>query len=228
VETAVGLGCVLLGIGFIVLLVVLARRSAQRERERLHRLHGWAKRHGWTVTYRPAVTWSARLPGANGRGISLAISGVVNGRPVSVAEYSYTETSTSTSTDASGHTSTSTSSTTHHLIVTVVRVPRSYPAVSVLPRGALSKLGRSLFGDGATATGHAEFDRAFRVRSKVPQVAVGVVGPALIAEHLAGRLPAWSLYGDELLVYQPGRLLDPERIPALTGPLLRVAELLHR
>jgi hypothetical protein len=156
------------------------------------------------------------------------LSGVVDGWPVSVADYSYTETQVSTSTDANGNPTTSTTTPTHRFVVTVVRLARPYPAISVQPRGALSRLGRTVFGDGATATGHDAFDRRFRVRTPQPGMVPSVIGPALMAEHLADRLPSWSMYGPELLAYQQGRIGEPEGIPALAAPLLRVADHLHR
>lgn len=227
-DWAIGLGCALLLITVVVLLVLLARYRAQQERERLQRVHDWAEQHGWAVTYAPPVAWGARLPGGNRRGVSLAVSGQLHGYPVSVADYSYTETTTSTSTDANGHTTTSTTSTTHHLVVTVVRVPGSYPAVAVQPRGAMSKLGRAMFGDSVTAIGNDAFDRAFRVATRTPQAVPQLIGPALAAEHLAGRAPMWSLSGNELMTYRSGRIDDPAAVPVLAGHLVRVAQLLHR
>ena len=91
------------------------------------------------------------------------LSGVVDTYPVSVAEYSYTRTSTSTTRNADGTSSTSTSSTTYHFVVVVVRLPRPGPSVEVQPRHGLSKLGRAIFGDRATAIGYEPFDRAFRI-----------------------------------------------------------------
>jgi hypothetical protein len=50
----------------------------------------------------------------------------------------------------------------------------------------------------------------------------------LAGEHVAGRVPPWSLQGAELLTYQSGRLDDPERIAGVAAPLIRVATLLGR
>ncbi len=212
----------------VALIVVAAVISARRERERRERLRHWATRYEWAYVERPAVDWTARLPGRNRRGVSLLLSGVLDGHPVSVAEYSYTETHTSTTHNASGTTSTSTSSTTHHFVVVVVRLPRPGPSVEVVPRHGLSKLGRALFGDRPTALGYEPFDRAFRIAAKDPGAARYLVGPALAGEHIAGRVPAWSLHGTELVTYRSGRLGPPEQIPDLVAPLLRVATLLGR
>ncbi len=160
------------------------------------------------------------LAGA-GRGISLLVSGRMHNWPVGVAEYSYT---TESMADSRG----SRSTTTHHYLVTAVRLTASYPPLAVQPRGALSRLGRAMFGDNATATGHDPFDRQFRVHTKDPVYARAMVGPALITEHLAGRVPEWSLAGYDLLTWQSGQLSDPRHIPALAAPLVRVADLLGR
>lgn len=181
----VGLG----GLAVVALIVVLVVVSARRERARQARIRQWAANRGWTVTTRPgAFEWTSRLPGGNRRSVSLILSGTAYGRPVGVAEYTYT---TESMTDSSGNRST----TTHHLIVTLVRLPVSYAPVAVQPRGALSRLGRAIFGDRAASTGHEDFDRQFRVQTKDPATSRALVGPALIAEHLAGRAPPWSIGG---------------------------------
>jgi hypothetical protein len=215
-------------VALLVLIVVGAVVSARRERQRREALRLWAARHGWTYAEQPTTDWGARLPGHNRRGVSLMLSGVLGGYPVSVADYSYTHTTTSTTRNADGTSSTSTSSTTYHFVVVVVRLGRPGPPVEVQPRHGLSKLGRALFGEAATAIGHEPFDSAFKISAKDPAAARHLVGPRLAAEHLAGRVPAWSLRGVELMTYQRGRLGEPERIPGLVAPLVRVASLLGR
>jgi hypothetical protein len=214
VDTAipflVALGCAAL----LVLVVLLIVFSVRRERQRQARIRQWAAKPG-------AVEWASRLPGNTRRGVSLILSGTAYGWPVSVAEYSYTTESMS---DSSGNRST----TTHHLIVTVVRLAVPYPPVAVQPRGALSRLGRAIFGDKAASTGHDDFDRQFRVQTKDPAASRALVGPALITEHLAGRVPAWSLAGQDLLTWQQGRIDDPSHVESLAAQLVRVAGLLGR
>jgi hypothetical protein len=218
VPVLIALGCAAL----LALIVVLIVFSVRQERQRQARIRHWAASRGWTVTTRPgAVEWTSRLPGGNRRGVSLILSGNLYRRPVAVAEYSYT---TESMADSSGNRTT----TTHHLLVMLVRLPVSYPPVAVQPRGALSKLGRAIFGDGAAATGHDEFDRRFRVQTKDPAASQALVGPALIGEHLADRIPAWSLAGQDLLTWQQGRLKDPSEVETLATPLVRVADLLGR
>lgn len=213
--------------GLLVFLIVQAvRRAIRRERERQQRLAAWAQHHGWTFARRPPPDWgwTARLPGRNRGGVSLAMRGTFEGYPVTVAEYSYT--TSSTSTDSSGRSTQS--ETTWWLTVAVVRLRHAYPAVEVAPRGALSRLVRPLFGERQISTGNSEFDDQFKVKSKDPDAARGILGPALIAAHLSGRVPAWTLDGNELMTYRQGLLREPDDIAPLVGPLLEVARLAHR
>jgi hypothetical protein len=59
-------------------------------------------------------------------------------------------------------------------------------------------------------------------------LARSLLGPTLIHEHLAGRVPAWSLAGQDLLTWRSGAISDPNQIPGMTAGLIRVAELLGR
>jgi hypothetical protein len=208
--------CVLLVAGAVALLVVLNRRQQRRRREALW---AWAAGHGWQVGFQPQHEWYRRLPGSGRRGVSVALYGQVRGWRVAVGEYSYTETTT---------VGEQTSSQTHRFVVTVVWLARPYPSIAVQRRGAMSKLGRALFGPGQVVTGNPDFDRAFRIDTKDAALARHLIGPPLVHAHLAGAVPPWSLVGDELLMYQPGRLTDLDAIPALAGQLTVVADLLGR
>jgi hypothetical protein len=57
---------------------------------------------------------------------------------------------------------------------------------------------------------------------------MALFGPALTGEHLAGRLPLWSLSDGVLLTHRTGRVKDPSGAPAMAAPLVRVADLLGR
>jgi hypothetical protein len=220
-EVVVAIAVVVVG-----LVVTAMVWEARRQRRRRERLVEWATRHGWEFTPAPAVDWASRLPGRNKRGVSFALSASVGHHPVSVGEYSYTETHVSTSSNGAGGTTTSTTSHTHHFIVLVVRLARSYQPVAVQPRSGLSKFGRRLGKDDPNATGDDRFDRRFKVHTADPRYARQLIGPGLVAEHLAGTVPPWNLYGTELLAYRPGRLDHPDQLPTLVAPLVRVAELL--
>lgn len=215
-----GVLCVLFMMGFVGLLIVAVVSSARSERERVDRVHQWAAAHGWRVDRPPHAPWTPRLPGRNSRGVGVSVTGYLGGRWVTVAEYSY---QTSDGGDSGG-------TTTHRFVVTVVHLDRPFPPLSVRPQGSWALLGRALFGDRPTATGNPLFDYAFRVDAGDPAYAEAMVGPHLIAAHVAGAVPRWSLDGTDLLTYVPNvRLTDPRAIPGYAAPLLRVADLLgHR
>lgn len=224
VPVVVVLGLALL-IAFAVLATVLGIRHERRRRAALRE---WALRHGWRFDEAPRADWISRMPGTSRRRVTLALTGVLNGREVTVADYSYTRTSTTTTGGANGQSSTSTSTTTHHFVVVVVTLPEPGPTIAVERRGGLSKLGRALFGDRATALGDEQFDSRFRLSGPDPDTIRRYLGPALAAEHIADRVPPWSLSGRQLLTFYDGRLDDAERIPAFAEPLVRVAHLLGR
>lgn len=215
-SVALSATCLLVAVGFVALLAALVAHSRQQERAHQERLRYWAATNGWAYLPKPAVDWGNRLPGRNRSGVSVALSGTVGGRRVSVAEYSYTTSSTSGET---------TTTTTHHHVVIAVHLPQPYPTLAVQPRGMMSRFGRALFGDNATATGDFAFDTDYRVYGD-PAAARQLVGPALRAEHVRGTVPAWSLAGTDLLTWVTGRLTAPERAPGMVVPLLRVADLL--
>lgn len=89
--------------------------------------------------------------------------------------------------------------------------------------------------------GHPAFDDKFRVVATHPlrgyadhrgnyatqdrQLAQRLLGPALVAEHLAGRVPGWSVAGYDLISWRQGRI-EPEKITADVSALVRVADLL--
>jgi hypothetical protein len=183
---------VLIGVAFVALItvvVVFARRGRQREQQRRSLIQHWAARNGWIFAIEPSTGWTARLPGQNRHGVALMLSTMIHGRPVSVAEYFYT---TESMADSNG----SRSTTTHHLIVTAIRLTRYYPEVTVHQRGALSRIGLTVFGSD-TAIGHHVFDRKFRIQANEPAQARALFTYALITEHLAGRVPTWSLVGQD-------------------------------
>ncbi|MCW6010565.1 hypothetical protein K1W54_39355 [Micromonospora sp. CPCC 205371] len=224
VPIVIGLGLALL-ITFVVVATVLGIRH---ERRRRSALQDWARRNGWRYVESPRVEWMSRLPGTSQRRVTLALTGVLNGREVTVADYSYTRTSTSTTAGGDSGSRTSTSSTTHHLVVVVVSLPEPGPTLAVERRGGLSKLGRAIFGDKPTALGDEQFDSKFRLTGPDPDTIRRYVGPALAAEHIAGRVPPWSLYGTQLLTYYESRLDDAEQILAFAEPLVRVTYLFGR
>jgi hypothetical protein len=224
-SLAVGAGvfCVL-----VVLLVTLASLGARRRnRRRADRLRGWARENGWTVTPHPAVNWGTRLPGGNRDGIAVAVSGRVGGRPVSVAEYLVTDAQVTSAPDGMGGTTTSTAPVDNFYVATVAVLAQPLPAITVEPRGAMSRLAHAVVGPGESATGNPAFDRAFRIRTSDPAAVPRWCTPQIIDAHLRGQIPPWSVYGAELLTYQPGRL-DPAAVPGQIAPVAYLADLLDQ
>jgi len=209
--------------GLLTLIVIAGVVASRRERDRQEALQRWAVQYGWQVARRPAIDWGRRMPGRNKGGVTLALSGSIDGRPVTIGEYYYTHTTSSRNSDGTS----SSSTTTYHYVLMVVRLSRPGPTIAVFRRGAMSRFGRSLSGDRATAIGDEPFDSAYRVAADEARLVRSVLGRNLVAEHVAGRLPDWSLEGDELLTFHVGRIGEPTGIPAQFAPLLRVADLLE-
>ncbi len=203
--------------GLIVLLVVAGATGRRNEQRRLAGIAAWAAAHGWQYVPAPGVDWHQRLPGRNKRGIAWTVLGVAGGRRVSVGEYTWTEASLST--DGQGNSTTS--STTYRHVVAVVHLDRPLGRLMVQPRGALSRLGRAVLG-AEPVTGDAGFDKRFRVVGAVPVP----LPPRLLAAHLAGAVPPWSVHDADLMIHVPGRIDDPAAIPGYAGPALHVADLL--
>jgi hypothetical protein len=213
---------VIVVLAVVALLVVLIAFSIRAERRGWRRCaRGRPRTAGGSSTAR-GPNGPPACPAANVAGVRLALVGPYEGHQASVAEYQYTTTSTT----GSG-TSASTSSTTYRYLV-VVHLEAPGATIAVQRRGGLSKLGRSIFGDRPTALGDERFDSQWRVNAPDPARVRRYIGPALAQEHIAGRVPHWSLQGTEPITYDRGRLDDLARIPALVDPLIRVARLLGR
>lgn len=211
---------VLIGFGGLMALpLVILPIAIMAERARKERLRDWAAVNGWTFAVWPSARWTSRLPGRRRNRLGVTMTGMLGGRWVTVAEYSYETTSGSGDSETTHR---------HYYIVVVVLLERSYPPVSVIGRGSISRLGRAMFGDKPTDTGNGWFDARFRIIAGDAHYAHWAVGKPLIDAHLAGAVPLWSLVGQDLLYYFPGRLRDPHAIPAYAAPLIRVADRLGR
>ena len=114
------------------------------------------------------------------------------------------------------------------MVVVVVYLPSPGPTIAVGPRGPRRGLLAALFDASAADTGIAEFDRRFRVTTPTPSVIRQVLGPHLIAEHLAGRAPTWSLANNELLTWLDGTIDNPAAVSHYVASALRIARLLGR
>jgi hypothetical protein len=205
--------------GIAVGLVLLTVAGRRREHRRWVGLHKWAVGNGWTLVAKPVVDWGSRLPGGDKHGVSLALHGELGGRPCGVGEYSFSETATISKPDGHGGTTT----TTHQYVVVVLHLDRPSAYLGVQPLGVLSRWGHTLFGTGSPI-GHEQFDEQFRVVGDPPAAAYPL-SPELVAAHVEGTVPPWTLYGADLMTWYPGRV-DPAGIPELVEPLQRVATML--
>jgi hypothetical protein len=178
------------------------------------RLREWARDNAWTLVAEPVVDWGSRLPGGNKHGVTLALSGAVGGRRTSIGEYSFDEAVTTTS----GHTTT-----THEYVVLVLHLDRPSGYLGVLPSDVLERWGRTLLGVGTTI-GVGDFDERHRVVGD-PGRASYALSAELVAAHVAGVAPPWTLYGTELVTWYPGRI-DLDHLGEQVGPLHLVARLL--
>ncbi|WP_020576138.1 hypothetical protein [Actinopolymorpha alba] len=205
----------------VVLTVPLVMLAQRREQRRLESLAAWAHSIGWTAYAGSVeVPWTARLPGANPRGVRCLFTGIYRDMPVSVAEYTYHTTQT---THVNGQTQVTTDS--HDFVVCVVHLPYTYPGIEVSSRGSGSRMWRWLNGPDDTEIGIDQFDKDFHVRSTHPEMVRQIIGPALVRTHLAGLTPNWSLHGTDLLVYWQGRMEPARVLPALDS-VVRIAGLL--
>lgn len=193
IVAAGGLLCLVM----VVFVGAIATAQRRRDRREHQRWRYWADRHGWTVGIRPRVGWSRQVPGE----VRLAVSGVLDGRHVTVAECAVTDADTNTT----------------FFVATVAVLRRPLPDVEVEPRSTVSRwLGTGL------KTGRADFDDAFRIRT----ADIRWLPVALIEAQVAGALPpAWSVRGNHLAVVRRGRL-DPGQVVHEAARSLPLAALL--
>ncbi|MGE7002961.1 hypothetical protein ACQKHK_12560 [Staphylococcus capitis] len=220
----------------VLVLVALAIWGYLRDRRRQDAIIRWAARSGWTIQKDAQVPFLNRLPGYERRKISLLLHSTISGRPVAVAEYSWTRANPGSSYADAGDGILDSlvpdlfgdpSLNSHHFVVTAVRLPRPYPPLSVARRRhGLYGLRQKMAGGKAVSLDYPPFDDKFRVTTNQQELARRLLGPTLVAEHVDGRLPTWSVVDHDLISWRPGRLDDPEKIPEEIAPLLRVADLL--
>ncbi|HLS78491.1 MAG TPA: hypothetical protein VK083_17045 [Nocardia sp.] len=176
------------------------------ERPRRDTFARWAATHGWRYQDRTHPAWSARLPGHESGTVVFTVTGTVHNRLVTAAEFRGES---------------------FRLSVLVVHLDRPYPPLAVLDRELSRELGDAFTGSTAIHTGHAAFDRQFRVVAVDRQYARLMLDPVMIRAQLDGPVERWSLAGRDLITYRPGRFAGPHAIPEQAEPVLHLADLLE-
>ncbi|MCD2195297.1 hypothetical protein LQ327_18165 [Actinomycetospora endophytica] len=182
----------------------------------------------------------------DGRGeAEILLYSTVDGRPVAVADHWYRRWHNSWDSEANARRMMA-----RHT-VTMVKLPQSYPRMTVKLRGggAWSAVTSVLGGVGAAldpvnallggiqqklfspqtvdlTLGHPPFDEKFEIVATDPDVARSLLGPLLVEEQASGRAPTWTIQGSDLYTLQGSSPIVPEEIPARLSALLRVADLL--
>ncbi|WP_157171839.1 hypothetical protein [Nocardia higoensis] len=203
VLIAVVVFAVVVGAAGLFVFLPLLRGSDRPRRDTFAR---WAATHGWRYDDRAHPAWSARLPGHDSGTVVLSVTGVVDNRLVTAAEYRCES---------------------HRFTVLVVHLDRPYPPLAVLDRELSREIGDAFTGSTSIHTGHAAFDRRFRVIAVDRQYARLMLDPVVIQAQLDGPVERWSLAGRDLLTYRPGRPSGPAAIPDLARPVLHLADLLE-
>jgi len=147
--------------------------------------------------------------------VEFAVYGLVDGRPVGIAECAFSGPSNNSGSPAGPFV----------LLMAELRQPAR--TVAVHRRAAWEKNDRRRALDRPTFVGVEDFDREYRIVTPDPRAARAVVGPALIAAHLTGRLPDWSVQGTEVLICRPGHIGAFTRIPGQFKSIMRVADLIE-
>jgi hypothetical protein len=220
-------------------------RSNQRDLATAER---WAAQNGWGVSRDVSLPFEIGGP-EDGQGqAAILLHSTINGRPVAVADYWYRRWHNSWDSDAANR---------RQMVrrtVTTVRLPQSYPRMSVKRRtggggwgafnavfgaigwasdpvdAALGSFQRKVLGPNTVelTLGYPPFDEQFEIQATEPDLARRLIGRALVEELVAGRAPTWTVQGQDLYTLQGSSPIVPEEIPAQLSSLLRVADSLGR
>jgi len=203
-------------LAFAAVVVVLGRLRAG---EAMATLESWARTSGWTIERQPDTGWTRRVSGRDDDRVTFAVRGVVDGRAVAVAEYHYSKAYNG----ALGR-----RGQTYDRVLLVAQLRRPARTVAVSRRKSWQRSQHFMERDRPTSVGVEAFDLEYRVEAPDVRAVRMVIGEHLIAEHIAGRLPDWSVEGTEVLTYRDGRLGgDLSGIPTQFSAILRVAELIE-
>jgi hypothetical protein len=220
-------------------------RSNQQDEATAER---WAAQNGWSVSRDVSLPFEIGGP-EDGQGqAAILLHTAVNGRPVAVADYWYRRWHNSWDSDAANR---------RQMVrrtVTTVRLPQSYPRVSVKRRDAgggwgvfnavFGAIGRASDPVGAAlgtfqekilgpksvevSLGYSPFDEQFEIQANDPDLARRLIGRPLVDELVGGRAPTFTVQGQDLYTLYGSSPIVPEEIATRLSSLLRVADLLGR
>ncbi|HET9518869.1 MAG TPA: hypothetical protein VFO77_14205 [Actinoplanes sp.] len=198
---------------FIGLCVLSAGFSAVGRRRADRRMREWADGHGWSYTQDPEIEWRSGLPRRDST-IRCTVTGPVDDRVVTVGIGSYS---------FRRGVGVGSGSRRYDYVVAAVRLADHYPPFAVHARPI-----RYMFtiGSDPSMLGYEPFDVKFEVVTDNPADMARWLTPPVVNALVDGQAPAWSLAEGYLLVYRPGVVEDPQRIPEIGREAVRMAHFL--
>jgi hypothetical protein len=181
------------------LRVLAARRALER----------WSARTGWSsIVGRTTWPWTAaQVSPADPVAVRSALGTTAEGYPIVVGDLAWAHDALGGSVERSNGRG----------IFAIVRLPKPYPFTSVQRRRVVPR----------RHAGDDEFIRRFRIILDDLSLADQLTNPALHDAHLTGRVPPWTIAGDELYaVIATRRPLRPALVADLTEQMLFLVRLL--
>ncbi len=201
---------VALGGGVIYLIILAARRAAERERARKAALVAWAEAAGFEVHDDLTAEVESRFKGLVdiGRGHDRAATDVLVRRAGLVVHffryfYKTWETRVVTYTDSNGslQTRTETYEESHHQRYLIIDLSAAFPDLVVRPESWIEKLA-ALVGFDDIDFESEEFSRKYYVKCKQREFAYAVIHPQMM-EYLLANVGSLDLVGGRMLLSAP-------------------------
>lgn len=197
----------LLPVLFIIIAVAVAVFAWQAEKKRRQALAAWAAEHGWSYSFRRdkqkvrEFGFLQRLQQGHGRSAFHRLSGEWEGRPAEAFQLRYT-------------TGSGKNQQTHWWVVTLIRVERPFPELTVAPENMLSRFGQALGFDDIDFES-VEFSNAYAVRSRDKKFAYDFCNTGMMEHLLAHRGTSLELEHNTMALLVRGRLKPGDLGPAL-------------
>ena len=179
----------------MLLVPALGVVALMLQRRRVRRLTAWAALNGWEYrSSAPRLTecWQGRPFGVGtSRRATEVLSGTWQGRPATSFQYRYTE--------KSGE-----NRETHTFHVLTLTLPAFLPTLELTPEGLGTRLARAIGGQDLQFESE-DFNRAWRVTSRMPRFASDIVHPRLMERLLRpGSRTNLRIEGTEILTWSAG------------------------